>query len=68
MLPAKQIADRDIGPADTIIVVDDHTYRDEITGWEGHSENLNMVKIGKELIHYLGVSDQPPYRLLRAIR
>ena len=40
----------------------------EIACWEGHYKELNMVKIGKELIHYLGVSDTAPYRLLNVTR
>lgn len=58
----------DIGPSDTLIYVDDPAHLEEIASWEGHCENLNMVKIGHELIHYLGVSDQPPYRLLNVKR
>ncbi len=57
-----------IGENDTIIVVDDPKYLDEIASWEGHCKSLNMVKIGKELIHYLGVSKEKPYRLLNVKR
>lgn len=57
-----------ITPTDTIIVVDDPKYMEEIASWEGHAENLNMVKIGKELIHYLGISEEEPYRLLNVER
>ncbi|WP_211092449.1 hypothetical protein [Chitinophaga eiseniae] len=58
----------DLSPSDTIIVVDDPKYLEEIASWEGHCANLNMIKIGKELIHYLGVSDKAPYRLLNVKR
>ncbi|MGN0214319.1 MAG: hypothetical protein ACI4AH_05870 [Muribaculaceae bacterium] len=58
----------DISPADTLIYIDDATYLNEIACWEGHCPELNMVKIGKELIHYLGVSKEAPYRLLNVTR
>tara|TARA_R100001369_G_scaffold76278_1_gene105409 strand:- start:5868 stop:8144 length:2277 start_codon:yes stop_codon:yes gene_type:complete len=58
----------DISPTDTIIVVDDPKYMEEIASWEGHAKNLNMIKIGKELIHYLGISQEEPYRLLNVKR
>ena len=52
-----------ISAVDTLIVVDNPEYLDEIGSWEGHAKSLNMVKIGKELIHYLGVSELAPYTL-----
>ncbi|MGM9803336.1 MAG: hypothetical protein ACI308_04080 [Muribaculaceae bacterium] len=52
-----------ISATDTIIEIDDPAYLNEIASWEGHCVNLNMVKIGKELIHYRGVTDTEPYRL-----
>lgn len=58
----------DISPTDTVITVDDPTYMDEIGGWEGHCESLNIIKIGKELIHFLGISDTAPYRLKNVTR
>jgi hypothetical protein len=64
----KRILVNSIGPADTVIIVNDPTYLDEIASWEGHAKNLNMIKIGKELIHYLGVSTTAPYRLLNVKR
>lgn len=64
----KRLLIKSINPDDTIIIVDDPKYLEEIASWEGHCENLNMVKIGKELIHYLGVSDEKPYRLLNVTR
>ncbi|GAO42731.1 hypothetical protein FPE01S_01_17490 [Flavihumibacter petaseus NBRC 106054] len=57
-----------IGAADTIIEVNDPRHLQEIASWEGHVADLNMIKIGKELIHYFGVSEQPPYRLLKVKR
>ncbi|WP_449437660.1 hypothetical protein [Pedobacter steynii] len=64
----KRILLKNISAADTIIIVDDPTHLQEIASWEGHSANLNMIKIGKELIHYMGVSDKKPYRLLNVKR
>lgn len=64
----KRLLAKSIVPADTIIIVDDPTYLEEIASWEGHCANLNMIKIGKELIYYLGVSDKAPFRLLNVKR
>lgn len=64
----KRILAKSIGAADTLIFVNDPQYLDEIASWEGHCKNLNMIKIGKELIHYLGVSKEAPYRLLNVKR
>ena len=58
----------DLSATDTTIYIDDPTYLEEIACWEGHCPELNMVKIGKELIHYLGVSKTAPYRLLNVTR
>ena len=59
---------QDLSATDTLIYIDDPTYLNEIACWEGHCRELNMVKIGKELIHYLGVSETKPYRLLNVTR
>lgn len=64
----KRVLAKSIGLTDTVIILDDPTHLEEIASWEGHCTNLNMIKIGKELIHYLGVSDQAPYRLLNVKR
>lgn len=64
----KRLLATGISPTDTIIIVDDPKHLEEIASWEGHSKNLNMIKIGKELIYYLGVSDKKPYRLLNVKR
>ncbi|MBE9461667.1 hypothetical protein ACFP1I_30595 [Dyadobacter subterraneus] len=64
----KRLLVKNIEPGDTIILVDDPKYLDEIASWEGHSKNLNMIKIGKELIYYMGISDKAPYRLLNVKR
>ncbi len=64
----KRLLVKSINAVDTNIYVNDPTYLDEIASWEGHCAELNMVKIGKELIHYLGVSKEKPYRLLNITR
>ncbi|MGN1236551.1 MAG: hypothetical protein ACI4TS_03810 [Bacteroidaceae bacterium] len=58
----------DISPTDTLICIDNPTYMNEIGCWEGHCSSLNVIKIGKELIHFLGVSDTPPYTLKKVTR
>ncbi|MDQ6480663.1 hypothetical protein [Dyadobacter sp. LHD-138] len=64
----KRVLTKSIGQSDTVILVNDPKYLDEIASWEGHSKDLNIIKIGKELIHYMGVSDKAPYRLLNIKR
>ncbi|WP_092899763.1 hypothetical protein [Algoriphagus aquimarinus] len=64
----KRLLTQFIDAEDTLIYVNDPIYLDEIASWEGHTKELNMVKIGKELIHYVGVSDFAPYRLLNVTR
>lgn len=64
----KRLLIKNISPSDTTIIVNDPKHLEETGSWEGHAQNLNMVKIGKELIHYLGVSNNPPYRLLNVER
>ena len=59
---------QNLSETDTLIYIDDPTFLNEVACWEGHSKELNMVKIGKELIHYLGVSEEEPYRLLHVTR
>ncbi|HSB93808.1 MAG TPA: hypothetical protein VLC28_11840, partial [Flavitalea sp.] len=53
---------------DSNLVVTDPTYLDEVGGWEGHEPSLNMIKIGKELIHYRGISKSTPYTLQQVTR
>ncbi|MEO6136520.1 MAG: hypothetical protein ABIP35_15280 [Ginsengibacter sp.] len=57
----KRILTKSINETDTNIVVNDPIYLNEVASWEAHSPSLNIIKIGKELIHYLGVSDTYPY-------
>ena len=59
---------KSITAQDTLIVVDDPKYLEEIASWEGHCKDLNIIKIGKELIHYLGVSETAPYTLQHVTR
>ena len=64
----KRLLMKNLSPTDTAIIVDDPKYMNEIASWEGHYEPLNIVKIGNELIHYLGVSETAPYTLLNVTR
>ncbi len=64
----KRILTKAISETDTIIEIDNPKYMEEIASWEGHCKNLNMVKIDKELIYYMGVSSTKPYRLLNVKR
>lgn len=64
----KRILMKDISSEDTLIVVDDPKHLEEIASWEGHCTELNMIKIGNELIHYLGVSETAPYTLKKVTR
>ncbi|WP_316838209.1 hypothetical protein [Pedobacter nutrimenti] len=64
----KRLLVKSISATDTVILVDDPTHLDEISSWEAHCANLNMIKIGKELIYYMGVSKEKPYRLLNVKR
>lgn len=64
----KRILMENLSPEDTLIVIDDPIYMEEIASWEGHCDNLNMIKIGKELIHYMGVSETAPYTLKNVTR
>lgn len=58
----------DLNESDTLVYIDNPAHLEEVACWEGHSPELNMVKIGKELIHYMGVSREKPYRLLKVTR
>jgi hypothetical protein len=64
----KRILKQNIDAADTAIVIDNPDYLDEIAGWEGHPADANIIKIGKELIHYMGVTKTQPYTLLHVKR
>lgn len=53
--------DKNITATDTIICVSDTTFLNEYGGWEGNY--TNVLKLGKELIEYNGVTTKPPYTL-----
>ncbi|NLR78002.1 hypothetical protein [Chitinophaga eiseniae] len=52
---------KNISATDTIIYVSDTTFLNEYGGWEGN--HTNVLKVGKELIEYNGVTDVSPYTL-----
>ena len=58
----------DITDTTTVIEVSNPAYLDEIGSWEGHTESLNIIMIGKELIYYKGISSDPPYTLQNVTR
>ncbi|QJB31912.1 hypothetical protein HF329_11475 [Chitinophaga oryzae] len=57
---------KDIMPEDTVITVADTAYFNEFGGWEGN--HTNVLKIGKELIEYDGITRTPPYTFLKVKR
>jgi len=57
---------KDISATDTIITVADSAYFNEFGGWEGN--HTNVLKIGKELIEYNGISKTKPYTFLHIKR
>jgi hypothetical protein len=59
---------KNINATDTIITLDNPLYLDEVAGWEGHPKAANIIRIGKELIHYQGITQTPPYTLLNVKR
>ncbi len=64
----KRILIANISATDTVIVVNDSTYLNEIAGWEAHPLSANVIKIGKEIIYYNGVSKTYPFTLLNVKR
>ncbi|TDW95915.1 hypothetical protein [Dinghuibacter silviterrae] len=63
-----RILAKGIDATDRVITVTDPTYLDETGSAEGHDTTLNILKIGKELIHYIGVSKTVPYTLQNVTR
>ncbi len=55
------LLDKNISATDTIIYVTDTTFLNEYGGWEGNQ--TNVLKLGKELIEYNGVTTTLPYTL-----
>ncbi|MBO9728579.1 MAG: hypothetical protein J7623_08080 [Chitinophaga sp.] len=56
----------DITINDTLIAVTDTCYFNEFGGWEGN--HTNVLKIGKELIEYNGITTTKPYTFLQVKR
>jgi hypothetical protein len=57
---------KDITDQDTIITVADKAHFNEYGGWEGN--HTNVLKIGKELIEYNGITQNWPYTFLHIKR
>lgn len=57
---------RDIAAEDSIITVADTAHFNEFGGWEGN--HTNVLKIGKELIEYDGITRTWPYTFLKIKR
>lgn len=57
---------KDISESDTIITIADTAHFNEFGGWEGN--HTNVLKIGKELIGYNGVTTGRPYTFLHLKR
>ena len=57
---------KDLTEQDTIITVADKAYFNEFGGWEGN--HTNVLKIGKELIEYNGITATEPYTFLHVKR
>lgn len=64
----KRILTKSINATDTNIIVNDPAFLNEVASWEAHCADLNIIKIGKELIHYNGVSNTYPYTLKNVTR
>lgn len=62
----RTVISRDVTPEDTIITVADTAFFNEYGGWEGN--HTNVLKIGKELIEYNGITTKPPYTFLKVKR
>lgn len=57
---------KNLSATDTIITVADTAYFNEFGGWEGN--HTNVLKIGKELIEYNGITKTKPYTFLHVKR
>ncbi|SMO76722.1 hypothetical protein [Solitalea koreensis] len=57
---------KNLSSTDTIITVADTSYFNEFGGWEGN--HTNVLKIGKELIEYNGITKTKPYTFLHVKR
>ena len=64
----KRVLMKNVSDTDTDIIINNPAYLDEIAGWEGHPKNANVIRIGKELLHYMGVTKKSPCTLLHVAR
>lgn len=62
----RTIISKDLSERDTVITVADKAYFNEYGGWEGN--HTNVLKIGKELIEYNGITQTRPYTFLHVKR
>lgn len=62
----RTIISKDLSDQDTVITVADKAYFNEYGGWEGN--HTNVLKIGKELIEYNGITQTKPYTFLHIKR
>lgn len=64
----KAVLGKALSATDTIIEVVNPKYLNEIGSWEGHEKRLNILKAGKELIYFTGVTSTAPYLLQHVTR
>ncbi|MDN3655974.1 hypothetical protein QWZ08_10080 [Ferruginibacter paludis] len=64
----KKVLANKLSSSDTVIEVANPAYLEETGSWEGHEKSLNILKIGKELIYYAGVTKTNPYTLQHVTR
>ncbi|WP_460431834.1 hypothetical protein [Arachidicoccus ginsenosidivorans] len=62
----RTVLTKDLAVGDSIITVKDTAYFNEYGGWEGN--HTNVLKIGKELIEYDGITTKRPYTFLKIKR
>ncbi|MGZ3754058.1 MAG: hypothetical protein ACXVAY_14125 [Mucilaginibacter sp.] len=62
----RAIITKDLSDQDTVITVADKAYFNEYGGWEGN--HTNVLKIGKELIEYNGITQTAPFTFLHVKR
>ncbi|MEJ2903469.1 hypothetical protein WAE58_13580 [Pedobacter panaciterrae] len=62
----RTVITKQLSPQDTVITVADRAYFNEFGGWEGN--HTNVLKIGKELIEYNGITETKPYTFLNVKR
>ena len=62
----RTVLTKDLSANDTMIYVADTSFFNEFGGWEGN--HTNVLKIGKELIEYNGITTTKPYYFLHVKR